>query len=134
MIWIEWLPEFNLGINDIDMQHKWLVNIMNKLFDAVNERQEGKVIAEIIKEMWDYARFHFDLEEKYFEEFHYEKADEHKAAHREFSEKVKDLAKDFEEGEKSVSKDAISFLEKWFINHTQNVDREYVPTFHEHGF
>jgi hemerythrin len=134
MICVQWTPAFNIGINDIDMQHKWLVSIMNKLCDAVNKKKGGKVISDIIKEMWNYANVHFDLEEKYFDEFHYEKADEHKAMHREFSKKVQSLARDFEEGKESVPMDAISFLGEWFINHTQTADREYVPLFHAHGF
>jgi len=133
MICVEWITKFELGINEIDDQHKRLIGIMNKLCEALNQGEESKMIAEIIKEMWDYAHYHFALEEKYFDEFHYEKAEAHKVWHKAFYKKVEDLAKEFDGGKKSVSIDAISFLGGWFIDHTQTFDREYVPAFHKHG-
>jgi hemerythrin-like metal-binding protein len=133
MICVEWIPKFDLGISEIDTQHKQLISIMNKLCNALNNGEENKIIAEIIKEMWSYAHYHFELEEKYFDEFHYEKTEEHKAWHRAFYKKVEDLAKDFDKGGKTVAIDAISFLGRWFIDHTQTFDREYVPMFHKNG-
>ena len=133
MICVEWIPKFNLGINEIDDQHKRLIDIMNKLCNSLNQAEEGNIISEVIKEMWSYAHYHFELEEKYFDEFHYEKSEAHKAWHREFYKKVEALAKEFDEGKKSVSIDTISFLGGWFIDHTQTFDREYVALFHEHG-
>lgn len=133
MICVEWISKFNLGINEIDEQHIKLVGMMNKICSALNEGEENKVIAGVIKEIWDYAHYHFELEEKYFDEFHYEKAEAHKAWHRTFYKKVEELAKEFDEGIKSVSLDTIAFLGGWFIDHTQTFDREYVTLFHEHG-
>lgn len=133
MICVEWITKFNLGINEIDDQHKRLIEIMNKLCNAINTGDEAEAISGIIKEMWDYAHYHFALEEKYFDEFHYEKAEAHIAWHREFMKKVETLAKEYDEGKKSVSIDALSFLGGWFIDHTQTFDREYVPTFRAHG-
>jgi len=46
---------------------------------------------------------------------------------------VQALADELNQGKKSVSIDAISFLGGWFIDHTQTFDREYVATFHGHG-
>lgn len=133
MICVEWIPKFNLGLHEIDAQHMKLIAIMNKICNAMNEGREAQVVGDVIREMGDYARVHFALEEKYFDEFHYERAEMHKAWHHTFNEKVEELAQALKNGEKSVTIDAIGFLGGWFIDHTQTLDREYVSLFREHG-
>jgi hemerythrin len=133
MICVEWIGKFNLGIREIDEQHQRLIGMMNKVCNALNEGLEVLVIEDVLKEMGEYAQTHFALEEKYFDEFHYEKAEEHKAWHRSFTDKVQELKRDLESGKKSVSVDTISFLGGWFIDHTQTFDRDYVATFKQHG-
>lgn len=133
MICIEWIDQFNIGVHEIDEQHKELIGIMNKICTSINEGKASEVIDEALQEMQNYAMTHFALEEKYFNEFHYEKTEAHKAWHRSFSEKVKELLEQMKHDKESVSIDAISFLGGWFIDHTQTFDREYVETFHEHG-
>lgn len=133
MICVEWIDKFNLGISQIDDQHKRLVAIMNKICTALNEGRGIEVAGEALAEMEDYALTHFTLEEKYFDEFHYEKTEEHKAWHRDFINRVQALKRELESGKKTVSVDAISFLGGWFIDHTQTFDRDYVPTFKIHG-
>ncbi len=133
MICIEWIDEFNIGINEIDEQHKQLVAFMNRICSALNEGQETQIIEEVLMEMQNYANSHFTLEENYFDEFHYEKAKEHADSHQEFRDKMNSLIEDLKRDRESVSIDTISFLGKWFIGHTQTYDREYVELFHEHG-
>jgi len=133
MICVEWIDKFNLGISEIDDQHKRLIAIMNTVCNALNEGRGDEVAGNALEEMEDYARTHFTLEEKYFDEFHYPKAEEHKAWHRDFISKVQALRGDLKQGKKSVPVDAISFLGGWFIDHTQTFDRDYVPTFQIHG-
>jgi hemerythrin-like metal-binding protein len=133
MICVEWIDKFNIGIHEIDEQHKRLIAIMNKICDALNRGSERQIAGEVLKEMQDYASDHFALEEKYFDEFGYEKAEGHKDWHREFTRKVQALMDDLQKGKKSVSVDAISFLGGWFIDHTQTLDRQYVDLFREHG-
>ncbi len=133
MICVEWIDKFNLGLHEIDGQHMQLIAMMNKICTAMNEGQEAQIIGEVIQEMGDYARIHFATEEKYFDEFHYEKTELHKAWHRTFNEKVEELTQALKNGEETVTIDAIGFLGGWFIDHTQTLDREYVSLFREHG-
>lgn len=133
MICVEWIDKFNLGIHEIDEQHKQLIGIMNKICNALNEGKGDEIVEQVLQEMQVYALSHFALEEKYFDEFHYERAEFHKEWHRTFNEKVMELTRDIANDRQGVSIDAIAFLGGWFIDHTQTLDREYVALFHEHG-
>jgi hemerythrin-like metal-binding protein len=133
MICVEWIDRFNLGIHEIDDQHKRLVSIMNKICSALNKGFGDGAVGDALDEMADYAKTHFTLEEKYFDAFHYPKTEEHKAWHREFNAKVQSLQEQLKFGKKSLAIDTISFLGGWFIDHTQTFDRDYVATFKTHG-
>mgnify|MGYP000867218199 FL=1 len=65
---VEWKSEFSLGISEIDEQHKKILAIINKLYDLFSnkEHQDIAEIERIIKELADYAVYHFQTEEKYF--------------------------------------------------------------------
>ena len=48
MICVEWIDRFNLGIHQIDEQHKRLVAIMNKICNALNEGRGNEVRCETV--------------------------------------------------------------------------------------
>ena len=129
-----WNERFEVGIKIIDEQHKGLVDIMNELCNSLDKGTEKDVIEEVLKELNDFAVSHFGTEEKYFREFNYEKTKEHVAEHNKFREKIKSLQKDCDE-EKcvNVSTEVMNYLGEWFAGHVLKFDREYVPTFREHG-
>ncbi len=133
MACIKWDDSYNLGIKEIDAQHRSLIDSMNKLCDSIEKNEENYVINEVLEEVKDYALTHLSTEEKYFDEFHYEKSDEHKAQHNVFREKVATLSSDLQSGKPSVPDETIAFLGQWFVEHIQSHDREYIESFHEHG-
>lgn len=131
---IIWNESYNLGIQEIDEQHQRLVGMMNKIYEGIdNETMTKPELEEVLNRMLEYANSHFTMEEKYFHEFGYEKAQEHGIQHQQFRIKVADLKKESAENKESAATDALSYLANWFIDHTQTFDREYIQCFHEHG-
>lgn len=130
---IQWNDSYNIGVKQVDEQHTRLIGIMNTLCDALDNGKGNEIIGDIIREMSDYAGSHFRLEEGYFDTFHYEKTEEHKAQHQTFIQKVESLKKDVEAKKEGVLLDAVVFLGEWFTNHVLKFDREYVECFHKNG-
>ena len=56
---------------EIDEQHKKILMIINNLSDLFAEKkhQDSDEISKIIKKLADYAIYHFQTEEKYFQDF-----------------------------------------------------------------
>lgn len=133
MACVKWNNSYNLGVDEIDAQHRRLIDSMNKLCDSLDKGQENYVIDEVLEEMKDYALDHLSTEENYFNEFHYEKSDEHKAQHNLFREKVASLVNDLQNNKEVVVSETIGFLGQWFVEHIQSHDREYIECFHKHG-
>lgn len=140
MVLIKWDKSLLVGVKEIDEQHKHLVDLINQLNDSIKVGQAKDTVQTILKGMAEYTVTHFGFEEKYFDEFGFEGADEHKKQHKVFVDRVSSFQKDvesfnasFEEGNLYVAKEVMEFLKDWFVNHIKVTDQKYVECFREHG-
>ncbi len=130
---MEWDESYSLGIKRIDEQHKKLINILNKLVHAMNEKKANDVLEGILKELTDYTVYHFQTEERYFDEFGYELADEHKQEHKDFTNKVSSFVEEFKSGNALLSIKVLKSINELVRNHLKDTDRKYIKCFKEHG-
>ena len=131
---IKWTTSMDINISDIDIQHRKLGDIINKLHDAMKERKTDQVMGGIIRELVTYTDTHFKYEEKnYLEKFDYPDIDEHKKKHRAFVQKISDFETSFKNGKLMLSMEIITFLKDWLIKHIQGTDQEYSNYFKSKG-
>ena len=136
MALIEWKSEFALGVNEIDEQHQKMLSIINKLYDlfADKKHEDQGEIDKIIKEMADYAVYHFETEEKYFQLFAYEKRDEHIEIHNQYRTKIENWRERYSANkDKAIFFEISEFLQNWWTWHINNTDRDYVPFMKANG-
>ena len=137
MALIEWDGSLTLGIAVIDRQHERLVAIINRLHDATMQGRGAAVVGEIMDELILYSATHFGMEEKYFAQFAYPDADEHKREHDALIEKVSAFANDLEHaqgGSRSVLvKELLEFLKIWWRYHMMETDSKFVALFKARG-
>ena len=126
---IEWTKDFVIGNNKIDMQHMELINIYNALLAETKKGEGNLKIKEYLKKLADYASYHFDTEEKYFEQIKYPYLNVQKKEHLDFKKKVIELVKDYQSKKIRINMDILDFLKNWINNHIINEDvkaREYI--------
>ena len=133
MGFMNWSPELSVNVKEIDAQHQRLIELINELHDAMEERKGKDVLEKIIKELFRYTVYHFSTEEKYFELYNYPEKDAHVEEHNVFVRKVQDFHKGFDEGRLLLSVDIINFLTDWIKNHIMGSDKKYGPFFNEKG-
>jgi hemerythrin-like metal-binding domain len=126
---ITWKSEYSVGISEFDSQHKVLVDLINKLHDAMKAGEGKQVLAVILEELIDYTKVHFREEEKYFGLHKYPEAASHIMEHEKLTRQVLEFQKDYTEGKSSMSIDVMSFLKNWLINHIAGVDKKYTQFF-----
>jgi hemerythrin-like metal-binding protein len=127
-----WKDEYSVGVELIDAQHKMFVGIVNELYEAIVTKKEKEVLDNIFKQLVAYTQFHFQTEERYFDEFQYEGADAHKAAHKDLINQVAEL----QQSKKDIMDDPfklMDFLEDWLIDHIMGMDKLFGPCFNQHG-
>ncbi len=137
MALIEWDDSLRLGIAVVDRQHERLVGIINRLHEATLEGRGTEVISEILDELIIYTATHFSMEEKYFAQFEYADAEEHKREHDALIAKVNAFAHDFEKAlpssRSALAMELLQFLKIWWRYHMLETDSKFVALFKERG-
>ncbi|BDU51151.1 bacteriohemerythrin [Haliovirga abyssi] len=131
---MEWTPAISTGVRIFDEEHKVLIRLINDLNDAMLEGKSKSVMGDILKELADYTVTHFSHEEEYFEKYDYPNREAHKKIHRQFVAKVEEAYKQFQNGDLTLSKDLMDFLNKWLVEHIVGTDKKgYGKFFNDKG-
>lgn len=132
MALMEWKDELSVGSEEIDEQHRNLVELLNRLHEAVNEGKSKEALSDLLSELIESAEAHFQKEEAYMQDFDYSGYSEHKRDHDNFVEEVTDFQAKFETGEILFSVEVMEFLRDWFAAHIKSRDGEYEQCFRDH--
>ena len=117
MIFITWTQKYTTGIEEVDAQHKQLVNIINELYDARHSQNSQEVVNGILSKMTDYAEYHFNFEEALINQLNPSELEEHKAKHQSFRTYIKEIL-GYQTKEKFFVEDMLMmFLESWLTKH-----------------
>ena len=130
---IEWTDDLNVGIAQIDREHRQLVALINDLDEAADRGQGKRALGTVLDGMAAYADYHFRNEEEIFERLGYPDASLHKAEHAFFALRVREFRAGLEAGTQALSFEVLDFMSRWLTNHIQRSDRKFVPLFLEHG-
>ncbi len=127
MPFVQWSDRFSVGMDVIDDQHKKLVSIVNRLYDAMRDGKGSEILGDVLSELIEYARYHFTTEEAMMKDNAYPDYHSHKSAHSMLVEKVMDLELDLKAGKIALSVQVFQFLKDWLINHIQGEDKKIAP-------
>ncbi len=131
---IEWSEQISVGIQEIDEQHKQLVELINRLFTAMASGKEKLQVAkEILNELMQYTIVHFAVEESLFRIFDYPDYDKHCENHSSLRDKVIEINAKVQMGERMITPELLTFLKKWITNHIMVEDKAYAPFLLEKG-
>jgi methyl-accepting chemotaxis protein len=130
---IDWSDDLSVNIGVIDMQHKRLVEMINKLYHAMKTGKGDQIMGPLFVDLIEYTGKHFATEERFMKDKTYPDYESHKAEHEKFVARVLELKAKLEKGEKVFSSEVFNFLKGWLINHIQGTDKEYAPFLNERG-
>jgi hemerythrin-like metal-binding protein len=122
---LEWSDRLSTTSPSMDKQHMRLIDLINKLNDALSEGRSREVIGTILNELANYTVTHFKAEEVMMEKAGYPDLENHKPLHVAFVKKVTDFKQSFDSGQGMVSRDLMIFLKDWLVDHIQGVDKKY---------
>lgn len=121
---ITWQDSYSLGMDEIDDQHQFLFQIMNRIWHAIVQRADVGTVVSLIEELEQYTIAHFTAEETYLRMIRYPGFDVHKQAHQGFISRVAVEKQSILAGN-SITLDLLHFLKDWLVNHILVVDRHY---------
>lgn len=119
-----WVPELDTGIEEIDKQHRRIVEYINRLYE-LRSSPDREALGDVIGEMVDYTLSHFVFEESLIENAGYMFAGPHKKVHELFTRRVAEMQSRFDAGE-DIAAELHGMLSRWLFNHIRNEDHGYV--------
>ena len=130
---IPWTEDLSVNVKEIDDQHKYFLSLLNELYISLYSSKIDENIRIIVHNLETYAKMHFETEEKYFDMFNFEGAEEHKLKHRELLNKVRELTQQNEKHGSDILVQLMDFMEDWLVDHLSSMDKKYVKCFNDHG-
>ena len=124
MAYIEWSDNLSVGFDEMDEDHRKLVELANSLHVAIDGGFPGEEISMVFAELVSYTQWHFRHEERLMQQAEYHGLEAHKKEHTELTAKVLALQASYHEGDISVPDRLMPFLREWLAHHIQEVDRE----------
>jgi methyl-accepting chemotaxis protein/hemerythrin len=122
---IKWSEDLQIGIEGIDAQHRYLINIINELHLAVEYGSGNETILPLIERLHEYADTHFKAEEALFEEHDFPGKVDHAQEHHEFIVRLDELKSQYSSKSDVLTINIRNFLLSWFFHHIRINDMEY---------
>lgn len=121
---LHWDGSLSVQVDEIDEDHRRLVELFNLLNDAVDTEEDRLYIAALLDELISGTVWHFRHEERLMLKYHYPDMEAHKAEHNELIVTVSALQQMIIESKQSVTLKDITFLEKWLTGHIYSADMD----------
>ncbi|MBE0603399.1 MAG: hemerythrin family protein [Deltaproteobacteria bacterium] len=122
-----WDESYSVKIRQFDEQHKKLIDMVNRLYEAMRNGEGSKVIADVLASLAAYTQTHFSNEERVMKLHGYPGYVSHKAIHDKLVAQVLDYQKKAETEANTLSPGVMVFLKDWLVQHIQGVDMKYGP-------
>ena len=118
-----WSSDFETHIDQIDKDHKEIIDAYENLYLKMKEGMGHEFVKELVHFLNDYIETHFEREEAFMAEIGYPELENHRIYHQEFTVRVKQLSQSL--GESPNNNDLIRvnlLIKNWLINHIVKED------------
>ncbi len=127
MAFFIWDNSFSVGVPSIDDQHRNLIKVTDRLFEAMKVGKGNEVIGEILSSLIDYTITHFTYEEKIMQTTGYPAYLAHSQVHQNLIQTVTQFHERFQAGNTLLTVELMNFLKTWLMNHIKEDDMKYGP-------
>ncbi len=130
MALIEWNDAFSVGVADIDHEHKGLIELINQLYNGLEQGASAEDIADFFGEIYAHISAHFALEEKIMRERQYHEYEAHKREHERLLEEIRDMMDDYTDRVLIDEQELSQRLRDWFGEHFKTMDSRLHKALH----
>ena len=120
-----WKENFNIGIDEIDQQHRSFLNILNDCYLQLSGNKKSVITRDFIDKLKSYAAMHFRYEEKMMELCQYIEIEQQKKQHKYFESQIAELEASGSEKREKPLDTILLFLRDWFLKHILEDDTKF---------
>lgn len=120
-----WKNEYSVNVEELDIHHQQLFNIVNAIYDNCMKVGSVVCIGPMVDELLAFSDYHFEAEEQYMKEKGFRGIDNHISKHRAFADRIAALQLTENGNELDISKELIVYLGNWLLRHVLDEDKRY---------
>jgi hemerythrin len=124
MTHLAWKDEFSVNVALMDEDHKQLLEIIGRLYDALSTGAERHVPLGICDELIEHTLVHFEHEERWFDDLHYPRAAEHRRMHDKLKQRIVEYRGQLC-AEPPPALEQFELFTDWLAHHITGEDRSY---------
>lgn len=122
MTLLNWKPEYSVGVESVDFEHREMIDLINAIYDAIEDKKNPQSIEHFLGEVHTTISAHFALEERVMRNANYDEFEAHKEDHEELLDEIRDLMDRYfdapDQGLQLLQKN----LSGWFAGHFSTFD------------
>ena len=125
---ISWRSELEIGVTEIDEQHKHLVESFNAFLNACRDGKGSTELLKLMEFLDEYVIKHFSAEEKLQTELAYPDYESHRLQHLGFIKRIQELKKQLiPEAPPEINQviSTNSMLLDWLVKHISGSDKHF---------
>ena len=120
---MQWKPEYEIGIAEIDSQHRTLIEFVTEFEDAVAGKVHWNAVHPLIVRAREFVKFHFAVEESLMQIVNYPRLVAHRAEHQY-------VLKQFSALEQRVLRqelkaELLPLISAWLVDHMTDSDQSF---------
>ena len=129
---IAWDESLSTGHRAIDVQHKYLIDIINELAVAIEKGEAASAVKTILNLLRFYTEWHFEREELCMDRHKCPAAETNKRAHGQFLETFSRFEAEYRQsgGSEDIAMRMYRELTTWLVRHIKGVDGQLAPCVH----
>lgn len=119
---LQWRDDFSVGIDEVDHDHRALIELIGSLQKELRAGADTQQIIRSLGEIYAQISSHFALEEKIMREHHYPHFADHKEDHETLLDDLRDIMADVEDDGAIDEPQLTDDLDRWFSDHFNTHD------------
>jgi hemerythrin len=119
---IEWKESYRTGLEEVDHEHRELIELINRLYEQLHDRQAPLSVPAFFGDLNRAITAHFALEERHMREHRYDQLREHKGEHERLLDEIRDLMDRYETTTDVRPESLGKALDDWFTGHFRTHD------------
>ena len=129
---VQWSDALSTGNKATDVQHKYLIEIINELAEAIETGKAALSVNKILNLLQYYTEWHFQREEMCMERHRCPAFAANKDAHKQFIDTFLKFKEEFSSsgGSEDIALRMYHTLVAWLVNHIQKIDSQLAPCVH----
>ena len=119
---LQWKPEYSVGIQSMDDEHREMIDLINATYEKLKSNADADQVEEYLGEIFSTISMHFALEERIMRSAAYGEFQAHKDDHEVLLDRLRDLMDDFFVDPTSGASRLEQSLSNWFAGHFSTFD------------